>query len=60
MEWISVKDRLPEEQDFYIVSGDDVIMAYWNEEYFGLTINGVDIKVVGVTHWMPLPETPTN
>lgn len=45
-EWISVKDRLPEEQGYYI----DIV-------YF----RGKTKWAKGnerVTHWMPLPELP--
>lgn len=62
-EWISVKDRLPEQGKRYLVNRyDGVTKTYftdilwhdahdlwWNRLYSG------DYKV---THWMPLPEPP--
>ncbi len=63
-EWISVKDRLPKEDGFYLV----YIVANFNPEnkqmitlYFsGLSkrfIYGSD-EIFTVTHWMSLPEPP--
>jgi hypothetical protein len=60
MDWISVKDRLPEEDDDYLVYGED---------HRGFIFTGCDWFVVDckdwwnnphgqVTHWMPLPEPP--
>ena len=60
MEWININDELPHSQDFYLVSGEYLVMAYWNGEYFGLKIDGVDRQISDVTHWMPLPAPPTN
>ena len=60
-EWISVEERLPEENGYYLVytkygyievewyktwDDDDLDGGYW-WEFEGL-----------VTHWMPLPEAP--
>lgn len=51
--WISVEDELPKERDWYLIydtnMGHDVCMWYgdcWGNCY-------------KVTHWMPLPATPT-
>ena len=51
--WISVKDKLPEDYDAYLCTGGDIEMEIiyfdpefgWQEEY-------------GITHWMNLPELP--
>ena len=70
MEWISVKDKLPEIKD-------DSVLAYWNdggmdmvhiEDYFkditaGKDENGRQLYTkyyltVGITHWQPMPEPP--
>lgn len=60
MEWISVKDRLPEEGDAVLVFARDCIMGearfnkdgfYWND-FFG----SPDFSEV--THWIRWPETP--
>lgn len=59
--WISVKDRLPEENGEYLISTKDrVTSAYyecgrrtseWTDYYEGY----IDFEP---THWMPLPEPP--
>jgi hypothetical protein len=70
MEWISVKDRLPELKD-------DSIIAYYKtgsietthiEDNFkditaGFDENGNQLYTkwylnAGITHWMPLPQPP--
>ncbi len=57
MDWISVKDRLPEEE-VYILLYDD----YCKEIITGELCNGnfcsYDYIMPRVTHWMPLPEPP--
>lgn len=66
MEWISVKDRLPEDDSNVLAWSSEIknpncavdvaflcaLDGKWagNNSYF----------VKGITHWMPLPETPTN
>lgn len=73
-EWISVKDRLPEESGNYIVCCDDSSCSYgegiWyssdvvvvSEYYEGSWIwyeSGTEWSLENiVTHWMPLPEPP--
>lgn len=68
MEWISVKERLPEvlrnwSSEFVIVchgnSFNDkmgVWMCYMNENEDFFDNEGQRFE--GVTHWMPLPEPP--
>lgn len=49
-EWISVKDRLPE---------DDSPVIYWSEILGDLGIScKSDFYSDCTTHWMPLPEAP--
>lgn len=55
--WISVKDRLPEDDD------DVLILIYGKIIGVGYRINGkwksiAKAKAPVVTHWMPLPEMP--
>ena len=70
MEWISVKDRLPEfnvDVLVYAVGKDDdkviTITSYTNAKY-GLGITGwitpwqYFFYNYSITHWMPLPEPP--
>ena len=64
MEWISVKDRLPERGTEVLVTDGLHTMVTWCED----TINGVkwvdnyytyvNVRFREVTHWMPLPELP--
>ena len=66
-EWISVKDRLPETSDYYLVVcaeyGFYNILHFsafhqkfnvydWNHSEF------VDIEAIDITHWTPLPKLP--
>ena len=52
-QWISVKDRLPENGVEVLVVSDGETGASWHEAgEFGWAIGGT------VTHWMPLPEPP--
>ena len=67
-DWISVKDRLPEDHIKILVYKDNKytsVAVYWTEQacldsdyykdsnpFFG------DIFTGTVTHWMPLPEPP--
>lgn len=53
-EWISVKDRLPEKLDEYlVVNCGKVGTAIYHD---GLWI--APTRKVGITHWMPLPVLP--
>ena len=73
-EWISVKDRLPEESGNYIVCCDDSSCSYGEGIWYSSDVvvvseyyEGSWIWYVGdtewsleniVTHWMPLPAPP--
>ena len=64
-EWISVKDRLPEDFEFIIVANWDenhtprVVKrkALMAREYWGI-VTGFYAHGQQVTHWMPLPQPP--
>lgn len=65
MEWISVKDRLPEEGVLVLRYGNDVkkfdvdyiiTFDHPHEPYIWARLL-VD-EYLKVTHWMPLPEPP--
>lgn len=52
--WISVKDRLPKEDEFVLVMRPKAInykidVVIWSRDYYSND----------VTHWMPLPTPPT-
>ena len=67
MEWISTKDRMPEEnEDILFTEGKDIYRGYWTtflgkafhqtppeDQYFG-----DDFSLEQITHWMPLPKLP--
>ena len=65
-EWISVKDRLPKSnQEVLVYRGGhigDLMNVYiyvgndkWEDEYGYWSVTDDE----GITHWMPLPEPPT-
>ena len=59
-EWISVKDRLPEEGDIvlcYMEFGEQRI-AQWDESENCWAGQLIDYHKEQVTHWMPLPQPP--
>ena len=66
-QWISVKDRLPEDEELYLICTESnfgkIDIAYYqpigdkfsNYEPFW---QGKSNRSTRVTHWMPLPEPP--
>lgn len=59
-QWISVKDRLPEEFENVIAANKrgkayDIDKAWWNGYRWDRCGKG---SYRNVTHWMPLPEPP--
>jgi len=63
MEWISVKDRLPNKKGraYLVFIGDysnsqDAVEVAWFDGK--LEINDYPELEDGITHWMPLPEPP--
>jgi hypothetical protein len=65
MEWISVKDRLPDQSMYVLVypvyARDDktdprVEHSWFNGKEFTLDEGWSPLK--GVTHWTPLPDAP--
>lgn len=58
MEWISVKERLPEKKDEYLVFSEEGYISV--EKYVGGEDIYCDSNDSGyATHWMPLPKPPT-
>ena len=52
MKWISVKDRLPEE--------DQMVLAYepmWGNVQLAKAYDGLNFSEI-YTHWQPLPQPP--
>jgi hypothetical protein len=69
MEWISVKDRLPKENDIVIVRDFDHVgigrLESIGSGYYQWAVGEMDgvIYLHGsqfdrITHWMPLPDPP--
>lgn len=61
MEWISIKDRLPE-KDIPVLCFDGTyinIMEYWyDEKDESVFFNPPSPLKNNITHWMPLPSPP--
>ncbi len=63
--WVSVKDRLPDEEGMYLCVFDDRTIETFEFEGRDLDFWGVRPrhsklpKSFRVTHWMPLPELPS-
>ena len=62
-EWISVKDRLPE--NGYVIAfaeiGCEYLIGVLDEAAYvgdGICCYGDGVMMMCVTHWMPLPEPP--
>ena len=61
-EWISVKDRLPEESGMYIVTANDghaqrVSFVLWQKKNRMWSLNGAR-SYWRITHWQPMPQPP--
>lgn len=64
-QWISVKDRLPEEQqcilvhekDYGVMLGDYQGIKY-SQPVWIVRKQGLIMRTTEVTHWQPLPEPP--
>ena len=61
-EWVSVKDRLPEESGMYIVTANDghaqrVSFVQWQKKNRMWNLTGAR-SYWRVTHWMPMPQPP--
>lgn len=60
MNWISIKDRLPENNILvltYSQGGNTVDLGYYHGKWAGGWTIGLS-SGVNVTHWMPLPDPP--
>lgn len=65
MEWISVKDRLPSSEGYYLVLDYKHIEKlmfregfFWTTSCYDYDHTNEDQKSMYVTHWMPLPQPP--
>lgn len=56
-DWISVDDRLPEYDKFFLAyyeSGNMAVLFFWGFDWFDFQTKNSD----KVTHWQPLPDPP--
>lgn len=60
MEWISVKDRMPEKHVMVILANSDRVAPGYLEQFglFFVVLGGNDRILGQATHWMPLPPPP--
>jgi hypothetical protein len=62
MSWISVKDRLPEDQQFVLAINNTGYMAVLRCEItttdYLFMWPSLKFQVTRITHWQPLPEPP--
>ena len=63
MDWISVKDRMPEDYATYLVYGRNGYgIVFADYDYYGdgewLTCDDLTNITRFVTHWMPMPIPP--
>lgn len=57
MEWISIKDKLPDQDHEVLVIFEDMYyLAEWSKESGWR--DTMDYKEVTVSHWMELPDEP--
>lgn len=60
MEWISVKERLPEDEDYclFVQFSRGIIITSYSEQFSDVKkFRKYELKEQ-YTHWMPLPEPP--
>ena len=64
MDWISVKDRLPEESGPYLCYmadypfGPICMIVNYKKDKSAFWWFADNVKAPFITHWMPLPEPP--
>ena len=63
--WISVKDKLPDRSGYYLcykpnagVDGLKIDVHRWRSIDGDWAGSEVGSRIIGITHWMPLPEPP--
>ncbi len=57
-EWISVKEKLPKEDGYYLVSYDLGNMGKLTPLRYFYSGCPEAFTATGITHWMPIPEPP--
>ena len=60
MEWISTEDRLPDIKGDYLGLWQDREGKFFVAQcYFSETEGFFPVRMVPMTHWMPLPDLPS-
>jgi len=59
MDWISIKDRMPDIEDEYLVADSKIVstLEFRNKKWYSDSLD-VYIPKGRITHWMPLPKPP--
>jgi len=59
-EWVNVKDRLPEDGSYILMSdGVQIALGWMNHERKEfIQVNTWSDLTSSITHWMPLPKAP--
>lgn len=60
LKWVSVKDSMPNDGDYILMSdGQQIALGWFNQarNEFTQTNTWVDLTSI-TTHWMPLPSSP--
>lgn len=59
--WVSVTDRLPENDVTVLVATryDYIVASGWNGKFRASGEYDCDDDIRGVTHWMEIPDVPT-
>ncbi len=61
VEWISVKDKLPNPNDYVLLYDCHLDLVFEGNYYSDRCGYSKDIEYdCGITHWMPLPDKPIN
>lgn len=56
--WIPVSERLPEEDEIYLISVNSDTKGIYSRTAWYFTQNEQWLAMQEVTHWMPMPEPP--